>query len=79
MSRNNLTNDQARILKKTKRTLSYLAKLLLGLLFISPLLIGFAFSFVPNEKLAGSPPTLAQVLENLTLENYNYVEQNEKK
>lgn len=68
-----MSNKQARILKKSKNTLSYVFKLMLGLLFISPLLIGFLFSFVPNEKLNGTAPTLKQVFENLTLENYNYV------
>ena len=68
-----MSNDQARILKKTKKTVSFIAKLLLGLLFISPLLVGLLFSFVPNEKLNGRPPTLGEVFENFTFENYNYV------
>ena len=72
MKRGPLNNDQARILKKTKRVLSYSAKLALGLLFISPLLIGFVFSFLPNSLLNGFP-TIEQILNNLTLENYRYV------
>ncbi len=67
-----LNNNQARILKKTKRVLSYSAKLALGLLFISPLLVGFVFSFLPNKLLNGFP-TIHQILTNLTLENYRYV------
>ena len=70
-----MSNDQARILKKTKKTVSFIAKLLLGLLFISPLLVGLLFSFVPNEKLFGLPK-LQTVLDNLTLENYRWMFKN---
>ena len=39
---------------------------------ISPLLIGFVFSFVPNKYLE-NVPTLERVVNNLTLENYKFV------
>ena len=47
-------------------------KVILGLIFISPVLVGFLFSFVPNELLHGLP-TLSQIFGNLTLNNYKWV------
>lgn len=58
--------------KKVNGIVSYLVKLSIGLLMISPLLIGLIFSFVPNNYLS-SVPTIDQVKENLTLENYKFV------
>lgn len=58
------------VLKKRTLPKIWIAlKILLGLLFISPVLVGFVFSFVPNEKLY-SVPSLQTILSNLTLENY---------
>ena len=58
--------------KKTLPKIWTVLKVLLGLIFISPVLVGFLFSFVPNELLHGLP-TLSQVFGNLTLENYKWV------
>ena len=58
--------------KKASGAISYIIKLAIGLRMISPLLIGFVFSFVPNEYLE-NVPTLQQVKDNLTIENYEFV------
>ena len=58
--------------KKVLPKLWIVLKVILGLIFISPVLIGFLFSFVPNELLHGLP-TLSQVFGNLTLDNYKWV------
>ncbi len=52
--------------------LGFIAKLILGLLFISPLLVGLVFSFVPS-RLLNNLPDLETVLGNLTLENYKWI------
>lgn len=52
--------------------IGFIVKLILGLLFISPLLIGFVFSFVPS-RLLNNLPDLETVLGNLTLENYQWI------
>ena len=58
--------------KKTLPKIWIALKILLGLIFISPVLVGFVFSFVPNRMLNGLP-SLSQVLSNLTVENYQWV------
>lgn len=58
--------------KKIGGIVGYIIKLSIGLLMISPLLIGFVFSFVPNKYLE-NVPTLERVVNNLTLENYKFV------
>lgn len=63
---------KAHIKKKAGGVLSYLIKLSIGLLMISPLLIGLVFSFVPNKFLE-NVPTLQQIRDNLTLDNYKFV------
>ena len=49
-------------------------KLLIGLLFISPLIICLLFSFQPNEEVGAAP--LHLLTDNPTLDNYIYVLQN---
>ena len=58
--------------KKTLPKIWIVLKVILGVIFISPVLVGFLFSFVPNELLHGLP-TLSQIFGNLTLENYKWV------
>ena len=58
--------------KKASGVISFIIKLMIGLLMISPLLIGFVFSFVPNKYLE-NVPTLERVMNNLTTENYKFV------
>ena len=41
--------------KKTLPKIWIVLKVVLGLIFISPVLVGFVFSFVPNELLYGLP------------------------
>ena len=50
-------------------------KTIIGIIFISPVLMALVFSFVPNEKLFGLPK-LRTVLDNLTLENYRWMFKN---
>ncbi len=44
-------------------------KILLGVLFISPIFIGLIFSFVPDEELYALP-TWRIIVENFTISNY---------
>lgn len=60
--------------KKRKAALSFAAKLVLGLLFISPIIIGFLFSIQPNEEVGKAP--LHLFTDRPTLENYIYVLKN---
>lgn len=61
--------------RKTKKILGFVLRLALGLCFVTPLLIGFAFSFLPNEILDGIP-TANDFLEYFTVENYKWVFKN---
>ena len=47
----------------------------LGICFVSPLLIGFVFSFAPNNLLDGLP-SIRAIFNNLTLENYQWIFRN---
>ena len=58
----------AKTKKTVKNTSAFLIKLLTGILFISPLLIGLLFSFQSEEALMTYP--LRLIAENPTLENY---------
>ena len=57
---------------KKKRQLrggaSYALKVLIGLLFISPMIIGLLFSFQSDSQLGAAP--LRLITENPTIENY---------
>ena len=53
-------------------TLSYVLRLVIGLIVISPILVGFVFSFVPNKMLY-KVPSFSDVIHNLTLDNYKWV------
>lgn len=55
-----------------KRNTSDILKLILAIVFISPLFICIVFSFVPDEKLY-AVPTIQTVVNNLTFKNYNKV------
>ena len=61
--------------RKTKRLLGFLLRIVLGVCFVFPLLIGLAFSFLPNEILDGIP-TASDFLNYFTLENYQWVFKN---
>lgn len=59
-------------MKEVAPKFAFVFKVLVGLLFISPLLIGLVFSFLPNSLL-NNVPTFSQVVSNLTAENYRWV------
>lgn len=63
-----------KVKKQTLAGLSFTAKLMLGLIFISPLIIGFLFSIQPNAEVGRAP--LHLITKNPTLENYIYVLKN---
>lgn len=54
---------------------NFIIRLLIGICFISPLIIGCLFSFVPNEYLDGLP-SFNNILNNLTFENYQWIFRN---
>ena len=67
-----MDNIQATRIRKAKRTAGYVLRLLLGILFILPLLMGFVFSFVDSDLLF-LVPTFKEAVTNLTLDNYRWV------
>ena len=58
--------------KKLRRTLSYLLRLAIGLLFVSPVFVGIIYSFTPS-KILYSLPTMEEYFDLLTFENYIWV------
>lgn len=67
-----MDNSVYRILKKVTPIVAFALKVFVGFVFISPILVGLVFSFLPNELLY-AVPTLKQVLANLTVKNYIWV------
>ena len=53
----------------TKTKIGVAIKIIIGLMFISPIFIGLIFSFVPDEELYALP-TVRTVIDNLTIKNY---------
>ena len=53
----------------TKIKIGVAIKIIIGLMFISPIFIGLIFSFVPDEELYALP-TVRTVIDNLTIKNY---------
>ena len=66
--------NEKKLKRKAKRCTAFCIKLLLGLLFISPLIICFLFSLQPNEEVGAAP--LHLFTSNPTLDNYLYVLKN---
>lgn len=66
------SNTYYQFKKKMMPKIWFALKVLLGLIFISPVLVGLLFSFVPNDDLY-SVPTLSTIINNFTLENYEWV------
>lgn len=58
--------------KKARRHVSFALKLFVGLIFISPVLLAFVFSFVPDEELYNLP-TISRIIESFTIDNYRWV------
>ena len=63
--------DQTSVGKRYSRH-GFIVRLLVGLLFISPLFVAILFSFVPDEELYGLP-SVNRVLDTLTFDNYKWV------
>ena len=61
--------SRKRLSHKNRERLGVVIKILIGLLFISPVFICFIFSFVPDEELYGLP-TVGTIVNNLTINNY---------
>lgn len=62
-------------MKKRAYNIGFFFRILLGICFIAPLLIGFSFSFLPNDLL-DSLPSVTDFLYHFTFENYVWVFQN---
>ena len=54
---------------RTKEKIGVAVKILIGLLFVSPIFIGLVFSFVPDEELYALP-TFRTIVDNFTVNNY---------
>ena len=54
---------------RTKERIGVAVKILIGLLFVSPIFIGLVFSFVPDEELYALL-TFRTVVDNFTINNY---------
>lgn len=59
---------------KTTKRLSLIAKILVGFIYITPVIIGVIFSFHPTSHFAKG--TLTLFTDEMTLDNYKYVIQN---
>ena len=66
----NTSHNFSRI--KAKRRVGYWCKVLLGVFYLVPILIGLLYSFVPNELLL-TVPSFKDVFSNLTVDNYVWV------
>lgn len=59
---------------KAKASLALVFKILLGVAYITPIILAVLFSFQPNEEIGMTP--LKLISENPTLEHYKYVLEN---
>ena len=59
---------------KTKASLAFVFKTLLGIAYVTPIILAVLFSFQPNEEIGMTP--LKLISENPTLEHYKYVLEN---
>lgn len=51
-------------------------RLILGIVFITPVLLTFLLSFMPDALLATGMPSLSEIADNFTLYNYQWLFQN---
>lgn len=51
-------------------------RILLGILFITPVLLALLLSFVPDSLLSTGLPSIGQMIDNFTLDNYQWLFQN---
>ncbi|MBO4409340.1 MAG: carbohydrate ABC transporter permease [Spirochaetales bacterium] len=54
---------------KTKEKIGVAIKIIIGLMFVSPIFIGLVFSFVPDEELYALP-TFRTIVDNFSVNNY---------
>ena len=54
---------------RTKEKIGVAIKILIGLIFVSPIFIGLVFSFVPDEELYALP-TFKTIVDNFSINNY---------
>lgn len=62
--------------RRRKELMGMWARLLLGVLFISPVLLALALSFVPDSFLSTGLPTIKEFKDNFTFDNYKWLFQN---
>ncbi len=62
-------------LRMRRQRIGVVLKTLLGILFMSPVIICFAFSFLPNSEVLGAPD-LTKYFDNFTFENYQWIFKN---
>ena len=60
--------NTARLKRKAGETTTWIVKALIGIIFISPLIVGVLFSIQSDKELGMYPLTL--ISQNPTLENY---------
>ncbi|MBQ8803183.1 MAG: carbohydrate ABC transporter permease [Tyzzerella sp.] len=70
-----MKKKKERSMKGMKR-FGIVSRIILGVFFIVPVLIAVLFSFVPNDLLLGGMPSIKEVVNNLTLENYSWIFEN---
>ncbi len=61
-------------MRKTKERISLLLKILLGVVYITPIILAVLFSFQPDKEIGTIP--LHLITKNPTLEHYKYVLKN---
>ena len=58
--------------RKRQEIIAVVWRILLGLLFLSPVLVGLVFSFEPDAAISTLPP-VSKLIEDASLNNYNWV------
>ena len=61
----------AKAIYQTKERLSFIFKLLVGLVIVFPLFYGLCLSFLGLDEIFSNPPVLLS--DNMSFENYTYV------
>jgi len=58
--------------RRRQEIIAVVWRILLGLLFLSPVLVGLVFSFEPDAAISTLPP-VSKLIEDASLNNYNWV------
>ena len=61
---------------KGRQRLGIFLRILLGVLFIGPVLVALLYSFVPDELLMGGMPSFSEIINSFTLDNYAWLFEN---